>query len=163
MQRIILVCAAFMFLVTPLCAQQAPPGQLIPEQSVPPSQSPPESQPESDLPPPFVPPPAARVYDYHRPAARHHTNAHHYGSAHHRGTRHARARRHATHGHHRAVHPSKRTIRRCHSMTYSQIMRHDSCRALMRQELKASEGGHRHVSHHRHSGHHHRSNHHRRR
>jgi len=161
-QRIILACAAFMLMATPLSAQQAPPDQSTPDQSVPPSQPPPESQPATDLPPPFVPPPPARFYDFHRPA-RHHGKAHHTRSAHHHVARHAKTRRHTAHGHRRAVHASKRTIRRCHGMNYRQIMRNGSCRALMRQELKSSEHRHRHVSHHHRSVRHHHAVHHRRR
>jgi hypothetical protein len=151
MQRIILACAASIFLTSPLRAQQAPPDQSIPEQTVPPAQSPPpSSQPASDL-PPFAPPPPARLYDNYRPAGHHRTKANHRGTRH----RHATAHHQATH---RAVHASKRTIRRCHSMTYHQIMRHGSCRALIRQELKAPERTHHHASHHR-SARHHRSGH----
>ena len=158
MQRIILGCAAVIFLTSPLAAQQAPPDQSIPGQTVPPPQSPPpSSQPASDL-PPFVPPPPARLYDNYRPAAHHRARANHRGTRHHLGSphHHATMRHHATH---RVAHVSKRTIRRCHSMTYNQIMRHGSCRALMRQELKAPERRHHHASHHSGSARHHRPGH----
>ena len=71
-------------------------------------------------------------------------------------TAHAPARRthhrrtHASRTAHKAraaMHFSKKTIRSCHGMTYRQIMRHNSCRALMKQELAAP--AHRHRTSHR--------------
>jgi histone H1/5 len=37
---------------------------------------------------------------------------------------------------------SARTIRQCHGMSYSQIMGHRNCRALMKQELAAADAKH---------------------
>jgi hypothetical protein len=45
------------------------------------------------------------------------------------------------------MHFSTKTIRSCHGMTYRQIMRHNSCRALMKQELAAPAHGHRTIHH----------------
>jgi len=160
MQRLVLACAAFMALATPLKAQQAP-DPTTPEQTLPPPQPPVSSQPAPDALPPFIPPPRARLYDSYRPAAHHHARQHHRRAVHRHVSRHRRvAIRHRAAQHHRVVHASRLTIRRCHSMTYKQIMRHGSCRALMRQELSAPK----HVRHHaRHHVRHHRSRHHRHR
>lgn len=159
MQRIAFACAAFMILASPLRAQQAPPDQslpTLPEQSLPPA--PPPSQSGSELPPPFIPPPPARVY------ADHHSRAHHRMTARHRARthRHVTARHRATHGRHRSIYVSKRTSRQCHRMSYVQIVRHSSCRALMNRDLKAAEHRHSYASRHRRSAHHHRLVHHHR-
>jgi hypothetical protein len=45
------------------------------------------------------------------------------------------------------LHFSKKTIRQCHGMTYSQIMRHSSCQALMKQELAAAPAAKHRTSH----------------
>lgn len=45
------------------------------------------------------------------------------------------------------MHASKKTIRKCHSMTYSQIMRSSSCRALMRQDIAGAEQPRHHAKH----------------
>jgi len=46
------------------------------------------------------------------------------------------------------MHFSRKTIRSCHGMSYRQIMRHPSCRALMKQELAAPAHRHR-ATHHK--------------
>jgi hypothetical protein len=48
------------------------------------------------------------------------------------------------------MHVSRRMMRRCHAMSYREIMRSSTCRALIKQDLAASERSHRH-SKHRHS------------
>jgi hypothetical protein len=158
MQRVIFGCVTLLFLTSPISAQQAPADQTMPDQSVPPLQSPPaSSQQSSDL-PPFIPPPRARLYDNYRPAAHHHAGANHRSTRHRRGSahHHATRRHHVTH---RVAHLSKRTIHRCHSMTFNQIVRHSSCLALMRQELKARGRRHHHATHHSRSARHHRPRH----
>ena len=55
-----------------------------------------------------------------------------------------------------AVPASKRTIRMCHKLTYTQIMKQSSCRDLMKQDLDSAEQRHSHVSQ-RGSKHHHAS------
>ena len=172
MRRIVFACAAFMILASPLAAQQTPdepvPAQTTPGQTAPTSQPPPAT-PQSELPPPFVPPPPARLYDnyrsttHHRPhprAATRHATVRHSTTRHHRAeSRHAAARHHATRERQRPVHASKRTIRQCHGMSYKQIMRHSTCRALMRQDLEANEHRHTHASHQKRSSHRHSSTH----
>lgn len=54
--------------------------------------------------------------------------------------------RHATHEPDRTAKASKRTIRKCHGMTYSQIMHSSSCRALMKQELDSADHRQTHAS-----------------
>lgn len=155
MRRVILGCLALLFLTSPLGAQQAPPDQTVPDQAVPQS-PPPSTQSPTDL-PPFIPPPRARLYDNYRTAV-HHRATHHRVIRHHRRT----SRHHATRRHHaarHAVHFSKRTVRRCHAMAYNQIMRHGSCRVLMKQELLTSTHRHHPASHHSRSARHHRSGH----
>ena len=148
MQRILFGCAAFLSLASPLYAQQAPPNQSVPEQPVPPESPPASSQPLADL-PPFIPPPRARLYDNYRPASHH--RAHRRTMHPSRRAHHISARRH--HSTHPAVHLSRRTIRQCHAMTYRQIMRHGTCRELMKRELRAPARGHHHASHRRGSAH----------
>ena len=64
-------------------------------------------------------------------------------STHHKATRAERAKatshkaRKSTHE--PALHLSSKAIRRCHSATYRQLMKDSQCRALMRQELEASD------------------------
>lgn len=161
MRSIRLACAALALALfaAPVAAQQqpAPPQPVAPEQPSPPATEP--------VPPPFPPMPSARPS--HRwvdmgagRSARHHRST---ASRPHRTA----ARHHARHGnrdttkashhrsrasHHEAVHASKRTTRMCHDMTYKQIMRHSTCRALMRQDLESS--GHRHHGQSRHRAHH---------
>lgn len=160
MQRVALACAAFAFAFLPsaLAAQQTGPDQSA-SQGTPP-------------PPPMPPMPGSHdrwvdvggghhssrahsriTTDQHSSAiqARHHTSSKQKPAtrAHHHATS---KEHHATKGHHEtkhertpAVHASKRTISRCHKMTYSQIMRESSCRALMKQDLETAES--RHASH----------------
>ena len=159
MQRIVLLCTALAFGIcaSPLAAQQTRPEQP-PQQTGPPGPAPPAGQsmpqetqpppaPEAEpLPPPFPPMPKARpshrwvdIGDHHSRRMRHHATPSH------------RQRTHAHHlarlAHHPAGHASRLQIRRCHSMSYRQIMRHSSCRTLMRQELAAAEHRHHHAAH----------------
>lgn len=64
-------------------------------------------------------------------------------STHHKATRaeRANAASHKAHksAHEPALHLSSKAIRRCHSATYRQLMKDSQCRALMRQELEASD------------------------
>ena len=68
------------------------------------------------------------------------------------GHRHKAASRRTAHKE-QPLHFSKKTIRQCHGMTYKQIMRHSSCRALIKQELAApthkARTGHKARSRHR--------------
>src|SRR5690349_3110871 len=155
MQRIMLGCAALLFLASPLRAQPASSSPSITEQAVPPPEtSSPSSQPASDL-PPFIPPPRARLYDNYRPAGRHHAQASHNRVTHHRRRAHHSLTRHH-HASHRVVRIARSTVRRCHAMTYYQIMRHGTCRELMRRELRASASRHHHASHRHGTARHHR-------
>lgn len=166
MRRIVFACAAFMILASPLAAQQTPdepvPAQTTPGQTAPTSQPPPAT-PQSELPPPFVPPPPARLYDNYRSTTHHGTHhrstthratVRHSTTRHHRAeSRHTAARHRVTREHPRSVRASKRTIRQCHGMSYKQIMRHSTCRALMRQDLEAKDHRHSHASRQKRSSH----------
>lgn len=166
MRRIGLACAALVMLASPLRAQQVPPEQPVPaqaapDQTVPP---PPASQPGSELPPPFIPPPPARAYDDYRPRSHHHARVHRHARSHHHARAHRRGIAHArvVHRHHRARHISMRASRRCHRMSYRQIIRHSICSALIKRDLQAAEHRHVRVSRHHRFSHHHRSRRHRR-
>lgn len=155
---------AISILSAPLGAQQTSPDlQTSPAQ---PSPSPQQSAPDAP-PPPF--PPFARARPSHRwvDVGNHHTaSSRHQSAQKHRHVstepkhkRHAREEaaperpqhRHTKHGHHESASAekpqtrpaSKRAIRKCHKMTYSQIMREHSCRELMKQDLDRAE--HRHA------------------
>ena len=170
----ILVCAlAIGLFAWPLAAQQTPPEQAPPpnqqtgpnEPASPGLQSMPETpEPQAapmPAPPPFPPMPRARPSHrwvnvgsvHHASHARRHTTR-----AHHRSTRASRRHRHAA-VHRAPQHFSARTIRQCHRMSYRQIMRHDSCRTLMRRDLAAAAARHRHHTAHRHRRTVHRSHH----
>ena len=158
MQRIVLACAALAFgiLGSPLAAQQTTPEQQpAPTQPAPT----PDQQTTPEAPPPFPPMPKARpshrfvnvggelraTREHHRTVRSHHERA--------------KARRQRAHAHHeRVAPPSRKTVRKCHAMSYKQIMRSDTCRALMKQELGAGE---RHAKHKHDAGrhHHHRAKH----
>jgi hypothetical protein len=158
---VVLACAtlALGMVAAPLSAQQAS-GQT--EQPAPAPQA--EQLPP---PPPFPPMPSSRpshrfvdVGTHHAGRAHHRAGATHHVSAkrtHHRGRSHAS--RHAAHKV-QPLHLSRKTIRSCHAMSYRQIMRHSSCRALMKQELAAPVHGHRtshRATHHKASARHHRT------
>jgi len=139
MQRVVaLACAALAFGMfgSPLGAQQTPSEQPMPQAAQPPPV--PEAEPLPP-PPPFPPMPSARPS--HRWVDM--------GERHARRVQHPRTHHRRTHAHHRAAHKarlthfSRRTIRSCHAMNFRQIMRHSSCRLLMRQEL-ATTAAHRH-------------------
>ena len=148
-----------------LAAQQSPPNPAVstaqdssqpaPSTSVPPA--PPPARDVAPLPPPFPPMPRSRpshrwvdVRGHHGRRTEHHAKQTSHRKAHaskrHLSKVHASHRR--EHAATRAVQPSARLMRRCHKMSYSQIIRNGSCRELMRQELAAPA--------HRHSGRSHR-------
>lgn len=164
------------FFASPVLAQQAVPERSIQlaqqmaqnQPAQPPSteaQSPPTSV--APLPPPFPPMPSSRPS--HRWVD---VGGHHGGRTHHKAapSRHARKSdlrrsrktreaedRHSRHHRGRPdvrrshkelakERPSARTIRRCHGMSYKQIMRSSSCRALMKQDLSGLEHRDRHAS-----------------
>jgi hypothetical protein len=171
MQRIlVLACAtlAFGMLASPLGAQQAPGGSASPTEQPTADTMPPAPPPQAEQlppPPPFPPMPSSRPS--HRWVD---TGNHHASRAHHRArTAHAPARRthhrrthasrRAAHNARAAMHFSKKTIRSCHGMSYRQIMRRSSCRALMKQELAAPAHRHRAI-HHKASAHHKTARHH---
>jgi hypothetical protein len=148
MQRVALACAGFALAIiaSPVVAQTTPEQQPVPA---------PQAEP---APPPLPPMPSAR----HRWVD---TGSHHAASSHHQATRprqHASTKQHASHKHatkhkhqaaherHPTVHASKQSIRKCHGMSYRQILRDSTCRAVMRQDLEAAEPRH-HVKAHRHS------------
>jgi hypothetical protein len=163
MQRVVvLACAAIAFGMfgSPLRAQQNGSDQPVSSSEQPIAQAtPPSPPPQAEpLPPPFPPMPSARpshrwvdVGDHHSRRVRHHVarRHHHATRTHHRRT-HARHRpAHKP----RLAHFSRRTIRSCHGMTYRQIMRHDSCRLLMKQELSGKAHRHHRAAHHRTTAH----------
>jgi hypothetical protein len=174
MQRVITFgCAvlAFGLFASPLSAQQqVGPGEPAPQTQQPtPEAVPPAPPPELETlppPPPFPPMPSARprhrwvdMGDRHRSRAHRHARPtrHHATRTHHRrSSAHHRPAHKARH----AMHFSKRTIRTCHRMTYRQILRHGSCRALMKQELAAT-AHRRHHARHKASAHRHKARHHR--
>jgi len=129
---------------SPLAAQQTTPS----DQTAPQQLAPPVPQNSAELPPPFphYPARAPREHDpnYRASAHRHSQpararNAHHQAkpSHHSKATHHAKADHRGGKSHAQAKHQyfSKRTIRQCHGMTYKQIMAHQNCRTMMKQEL----------------------------
>jgi hypothetical protein len=159
MQRIALACAvlALGIIASPSAAQQTlpdqPPATAQPTGPGEPASPTMQSMPEAP-PPPFPPMPRAKpthrwTGNVHRAPSEHH----HAAQAHHRTTRADRRLAHAshrrTHEHHEAVHLSRKTIRQCHAMGYSEIMRHSNCRALMSQELDAASSRHHQAKHRR--------------
>jgi hypothetical protein len=153
MQRFVLACAAvaLVMIASPLAAVQTLPEQ--PQQTGPnqpaspttqsmPDESQPPAAPQAGplpSPPPFPPMPRTRPSHRWVDAGDHHaTKAHHRATqTHHRRTQ----------AHQRAAHPSRQTIRGCHSLSYGQIMRRSQCRALIRQDLDAAERRHHRVTH----------------
>ena len=149
MKHIALAGAAFAFAIAPsaLTAQQTSPDQQTPQVN--------QSAPSSTTPPPFPPftrAPSHRwvdVGDHHKASTHHHAApARHHAAA--------SESRHGKRSHHKAsaereqpVTASKKTIRRCHNLTYKQIMQQSTCRALMKQDLEASDRKHSKASHHR--------------
>ena len=160
MHRFALGCAIFAFgiLGSPAAAQQAPADQVTTAAA----QVPPQPQaPPLPEPPPF--PPLHKAKPSHRTvnlgndypawsthhsskAKRHTASAHKSSSSSRHKTTSARkpaksSRRHASKAQ-PAVHLSRKTIRQCHGMSYSQIMKHSACRTLMKQDLAAAEKKH---------------------
>lgn len=94
-------------------------------------------------------------------ATRHHEDTERHGTAKHRRKAHDRGtteHQRRSHEHQQPVHASKRTIRQCHGMSYREIMRHSTCRALIRQDLEAADRAHSQASkRHTKSAAHHRS------
>jgi len=150
-----LACAAFALamLGSPLGAQDMPVGPVAQSEQPAPDMAPPAPAPEAEQlppPPPFPPMPSARPSHRWVDVGRHHASR----------TRHHARKSHATPSKHRRVHAkhrtahkakpmhfSRKTIRSCHGMSYRQIMRHPSCRALMKQELAAPAHRHRATRH----------------
>ena len=160
--HLILVGLAVAMLAAPVGAQQAPVAPVT--ESVP--AAPPEAE-QLPPPPPFPPMPSARpshrwvdVGGHHRSSAKHKARAvrHHATKAKAHGRRTHAARRAAHKA--RPLHFSRKTIRQCHAMSYRQIMRHSSCRAMMKQELAAAPKHKAKARHH--SARHHRARKHRR-
>ena len=172
MKRAGLFCTALAWALfsAPVTAQQSPPEQASSptqqtgpnEPESPTQQSMPEATPPAPEPPPFPPMTKARPSHRHVDLGEHHTRraSHVTATVHHRTTRKhhdatrarkkTRGHREGTRAHKRTraeeqvAHLSRNAIRRCHNMDYRQIMRSSSCRALMKQELGASERSHGH-------------------
>lgn len=139
-----------------LAAQQSPPNQSSstaqdssqpapPTPSVPPA--PPPARDVAPLPPPFPPMPRSRPSHRWVDVGAHHDRRtqHHAKQASHRKVHGSKRSSRATRASHRrelaaarAVKPSPRVMRRCHKMSYAQIMRNGSCRELMRQDIAAA-------------------------
>jgi hypothetical protein len=143
-------------------AQQSPPDPSTQDSSQPAPQTtsvppaPPPARDVAPLPPPFPPMPRSRPSHRWVDVSGHHASRtqHHAKQASHRKVHASQRRSRAAHASHRRGHaaaraaqPSARLMRRCHKMSYTQIMRNGSCRELMRQDLA--------VAPHRHSGHSH--------
>ena len=146
---LILACASLSFgLESPLAAQEAPPPPPQAEQLPPP--------------PPFPPMPSAKPS--HRwvdtgghtsrarskaSPARHHASsakkarssqatASHRATASHKSSKSRKAAASRRSVKAKPMHFSAKTIRSCHAMTYRQIIRNSSCRAMIKQELGAA-------------------------
>jgi hypothetical protein len=172
MQRVVVfACAALALGIvgSPLSAQQQigsdqPVSQS--EQPTPQTSQPPPTEAEPPLPPPppFPPMPSARPSHRWVDVGGHHSSRtrHHARPRHHHATR---VQHRRTQAHHRPAHKARlahfshRTVRSCHGMNYRQIMRHPSCRLLMKQELGATAHRHHRARHH-HRAATHRSRHH---
>jgi hypothetical protein len=148
MRRAALICTALTtaMAAAPLAAQQTPP-------SAPPAHelAPPVQRTSTEAPPPFPHYPKAkpREHDpnYHPSTRTRSTKTSHHNAK----TSHSSKTAHASKASHqaKAKHPtkaqrhatretfSKRTIRQCHAMSYSQIMSHEHCRTIMKQDLEA--------------------------
>lgn len=154
--RLAAICSALSlgFVGASLQAQQT---------SVPPA-PPPDMQSTPSVPPPFPPMPAReprhRFVDmggHHTSHSGHHStrSSHHATKSSHHSTRHSsKARHHETHARHTSKHSrheaapklSKKQIRQCKKMNYSQLLKHHNCAALLQSELK-SESRSTHRSH----------------
>lgn len=172
------------FFASPVLAQQVTPGrqvqlaqQMAAGQAAQPANTDAQSPSTSvaPLPPPFPPMPSSRPSHRWVDMGEHHVSRgrHKAAPARHvsksdlrRGRKKLAAEDHRSLRHHgrsdvRRSHrelakdrPSAKTIRRCHDMSYKQIMRSSSCRALMKQELSGLEHRDRPASHHRKSASH---------
>ena len=156
MHRIALGCAALSVLL--FAPEAAGAQQTTPDQDQP--------APTASVPPPLPPMPSSHhrwigAASEHRAATTHRRQAatrrpsaqerHAAHDGHATKDRHSARDRHAAHDRrsahdrhssreqHETVHASKKTVRKCHSMTYQQIMRSSSCRALMRQDIEGAE------------------------
>ena len=168
MHRIALGCAALSLAILasqPVAAQQTTSDQTQPTST--PAPAPAESQ---SVPPPLPPMPSSHhrwigatehhaTSPHHRQASTHHATAreHHASRDRHSANdRHASHEHRASHGRHAAhedrevVHASKKTIRKCHGMTYQQIMHSSSCRSLMQQDIEGAEQPRHHRASHKH-------------
>ena len=173
-----LYCASLLlaFFASPVLAQQAVPEhqiqlaqQVAQSQPAQPATTEAQSPPTSvaPLPPPFPPMPSSRpshrwvdvgerhaARTHHKAAVTRHTRTsdfrHRKLAAEDRQSRHHRGRSDVRRSHRKLAeeHASPRTIRRCHDLSYRQIMRSSSCRALMKQELSGTEHRDRHASRH---------------
>jgi hypothetical protein len=156
MQRAALICAAIAFgiFASPVFAQQAPAEQPPTAQ---PNSQPPAAQPVQDNEP--VPPfphypkakPSHRWVDLgnaYGGRSRHHSSAAQHRSS---RTKHATHKTKAHRGAARQATPrvSAKTMRLCHRMTYKEIIRHSSCRALMKQDLATAAPRHHAAAKHR--------------
>ena len=155
MHRALMICAATLFgaLASPSGAQQTVPDQPPSTQQTPtsvPPAPPPERQTSPATPPPFPPMPSRAprhrwvdMGEHHSSRARHRTTHVSHRTTHvsHR-TKTARRSvhgRHSAHAHHTAAPSlSKKAIRRCHGMTYRQLLRHKDCASLLQSELNAA-------------------------
>jgi hypothetical protein len=143
-------------LASPVGAQQTAPAQPAPapQQTTPAEPAPPpaDMQTTPQSPPPFPPMPraaprhrwvnagTARSRHEHRAAAQ---RQHAAGSKHHAtaSRHHAAASRHhaAADRRQRSSAPDRRASRRCHHLSYRQMLRDSGCRAVVEQDLRASE------------------------
>jgi type IV secretory pathway VirB10-like protein len=158
LHRLVGICSALSLgiLATSVHAQQT---------SVPPA-PPPDMQSSPSVPPPFPPMPTREPSHRHVDMGEHHRSSHsshrstrsshHTISKSHHTTRHSRKSErheaHARHGkksHHEAAPTlSKKQKRQCKKMSYSQLLKHSSCAALLQSELKSES----HPKHRSHSG-----------
>ena len=153
--RALLIFAAMLFATvgSSSVAQQTAPDQPPSTQQTPtsvPPGPPPDRQTSPSTPPPFPPMPSRAprhrwvdMGEHHSSRAHHRTThvTHKSSPRHHRTTKSRRSDRshRSTHAHHKATPSmSKKEIRRCHSMTYHQLLRHKDCAALLQTELNAA-------------------------
>ena len=158
-RRAALICAAIAFgtSTSALTAQQTSPEQAAKQSSTNAPPAPPtDMQTAPGVPPPFPPMPSRApshrwvdMGDHHRSHQHHRSTArvsHREGNArqqashsHHRATSNRTAKSHHRASHHRAGPTlSKKTIRRCHKMTYHQLLQHKDCAQLLQSELRAA-------------------------
>lgn len=155
-RRVALICAAIAFGTSnsALNAQQTSPEQAAKQSSSNAAPAtPPDMQTAPGVPPPFPPMPSRAPSHRWVDMSNHHQSQTHRRSTARVSHRKGNARQ-AGHSHHRAAsnrggkshhHPShrarpalsKKAIRRCHKMTYHQLLEHRDCAQLLQSELKA--------------------------